>query len=516
MRAIGVRTTTRAIGIMIVASAAIAACAARMPSTRTHGAAASPAPSGLEQIETIVVIYAENRSFDNLYGSFPGAHGMANAANVPQVDHDGTPLPHLPAVRKKDANHRDVVDPRFPTHLPNRPFAIDQPPINLSLAVPTGDLVHQFYENQEQIDDGKNDRFAAVSNAGGLVMGHYDGSQLPMWKWAREYTLADNFFQGAFGGSFLNHQWLICACTPTFPDAPADLHARLDAKGRLVREPDSPKSALVGPPKLGRATMTPAPEDFVVNTTSPPYQPSGIAPAPGGDRRLADPEKHPLPPQTSTTIGDALTRKGVDWAWYAGAWNAAVADGMQPPDVKRNVIYNDDVGSENFQPHHQPFNYFANFAPGTAQRERHLKDYDEFINAIDTGTLPPVTFYKPQGRLSEHAGYTDILSGDRHVAAVVAKLVASRQFARMAIIVTYDENGGWWDHVAPPEADRWGPGTRIPAIIISPFAKGRTIDHTLYDTTSILKLITRRFGLEPLPGVRRGVGDLSAAFTLGR
>ena len=85
----------------------------------------------------------------------------------------------------------------------------------------------------------------------------------------------------------------------------------------------------------------------------------------------------------------------------------------------------------------------------------------------------------------------------------------------MAIIVTYDENGGWWDHVAPPEADRWGPGTRIPAIIISPFAKGRTIDHTLYDTTSILKLITRRFGLEPLPGVRRGVGDLSAAFTLG-
>ena len=89
MRAIGVRTTTRAIGIMIVASAAIAACAARMPSTRTHGAAASPAPSGLEQIETIVVIYAENRSFDNLYGSFPGANGMANAANVPKVAHGG-------------------------------------------------------------------------------------------------------------------------------------------------------------------------------------------------------------------------------------------------------------------------------------------------------------------------------------------------------------------------------------------------------------------------------------------
>ena len=515
MRGIPLLTMTRAISIVIAASASIAACAASTPSTRAERTAASAAPRGLEHVKTIVVIYAENRSFDNLYGSFPDANGLANAPHVPQVDHNGTPLPHLPAVRKKDANHRDIVDARFPTDLPNRPFAIDRAPINLSLAVPTGDLVHQFYENQEQIDGGKNDRFAAVSNAGGLVMGHYDGSQLPMWKWAREYTLADNFFQGAFGGSFLNHQWLVCACTPTFPGAPPELHARLDAKGRLVREPGSPTSALIGPPKLGRATMTPGPEDFVVNTTSPPYQPSGIPPAPGGDRRLADPAKHPLPPQTSTTIGDTLTKKGVDWTWYAGAWNAAVADGMQTPNAKRNVIYNDATGSPNFQVHHQPFNYFAKFAPGTADRERHLKDYDDFMNAIDTGTLPAVAFYKPQGSLSEHAGYTDVLSGDRHVADVVAKLVASRQFRSMAIIVTYDENGGWWDHVAPPSADRWGPGTRIPAIIISPFSKGGNVDHTLYDTTSILKLITRRFGLEPLPGVRSGVGDLTTAFTFG-
>ena len=188
---------------------------------------------------------------------------------------------------------------------------------------------------------------------------------------------------------------------------------------------------------------------------------------------------------------------------------------MQPPDAERKVIYNDAPGSPNFQAHHQPFNYFANFAPGTAERDRHLKDYDDLVRAIATGKLPPVVFYKPQGSLSEHAGYTDVLSGDRHVADVVAKLVASPQFERMAIIVTYDENGGWWDHVAPPSADRWGPGTRIPAIIISPFSKGGNVDHTLYDTTSILKLITRRFGLEPLPGVRAGVGDLTTAFTFG-
>ena len=82
----------------------------------------------------------------------------------------------------------------------------------------------------------------------------------------------------------------------------------------------------------------------------------------------------------------------------------------------------------------------------------------------------------------------------------------------MAIIVTYDENGGYWDHVAPPKGDRWGPGSRIPTIIISPFSKTNYVDHTYYDTTSILKLITQRFTLESIPGVRAKVGDLSNAF----
>jgi acid phosphatase len=90
----------------------------------------------------------------------------------------------------------------------------------------------------------------------------------------------------------------------------------------------------------------------------------------------------------------------------------------------------------------------------------------------------------------------------------------------MAVIVTYDENGGFWDHVPPPSGngwgDRWGPGTRIPAIIVSPHARRDYIDSTAYDTTSILKFITRRFGLEPLPGVRANAGDLTPAFDWSR
>jgi phospholipase C len=79
----------------------------------------------------------------------------------------------------------------------------------------------------------------------------------------------------------------------------------------------------------------------------------------------------------------------------------------------------------------------------------------------------------------------------------------------MLVIVTYDENGGFWDHVPPPRGDQFGPGTRIPTLIVSPYAKREFVDPTAYDTTSILKFITRRFALEQLDGTRENMGDLT-------
>jgi acid phosphatase len=468
----------------------------------------APQKSGVAGIEHIVVIYAENRSFDNLYGLFPGANGLANAspATYVQVDRDGRELPRLPPVWKGSA-----PDPAFPTNLPNKPFRIDAPPINLPLSVATRDVVHRFYQNQEQIDGGRNDRFAATSDAGGLALGYYDGSTLPLWPWARDYVLADNFFMGAFGGSYLNHFWLICACTPEDRDAPPALRADIDARGWLRTKPNSPASALDGAPIFVRDGDV-TPDGYSVNTEQPPWQPSRVPPARDGDPRGTDPKQHTLPPQTLKNIGDTLTARGVTWAWYSGAWNAALADGMQPPDAPRKVIATSANGAPYFVTHHQPFNYFARFAPGTKDREEHLKDYTDLVASIERGTLPQVVFYKPQGTLNEHPGYADVLSGDIHIAELIAKLKASPLWPTTAIIVTYDENGGFWDHVAPPAGERWGPGSRIPTLIVSPLAKRGVVDHTHYDTTSILKFITRRFALEPLPGVRSDVGDLTAAF----
>ena len=472
--------------------------------------AAPSGRAGLSRIDHIIVIYAENRSFDNLYGLFPGASGLADAtpAQYTQVDRDGRTLSHLPPVWKGNE-----PDPAFPRDLPNRPFRIDGPPINLPLTERTRDLVHKYYQQQEQIDGGRNDRFAEVSDAGAFTMGYYDGSKLPMWKWAQEYTLADNFFMGAFGDSYLNHFWLICACTPADPAMPPAKRAQLEANGWLKRAAGSPPSALDGPALFTAGEFTP--DGYSVTNQQAAYQPSRVPPDRGGDPRYAGMSGYTLPPQTMKTIGDTLSAKGISWAWYAGGWDLALKDGMQDPAAKRQVIYNNEPGSPYFVVHHQPFNYFARFAPGTADRAEHLKDYTDMVAAIDRGDLPQVALYKPAGRFNEHPGNTDVMSGDIHISELVARIKASPIWSSSVIIVTYDENGGFWDHVAPPKADRWGPGTRIPAIIISPFARRGYVDHTSYDTTSILKLITRRFDLEPLPGVRANAGDLTAAFDFG-
>jgi len=464
--------------------------------------AAAPSAADLSKIDTIVYIYAENRSFDNLFGAFPGANGLQNvtADSARQLDRDGKPLAELPPIWD-GLTAKGVTPPitqAMTEHLPNAPYAIDDPKgFNLAPNVITHDMYHRFYEEQMQIDGGKNDMFVAWADSGSAVMGHYDGgANLKLWKLAQQFTLADDYFQGAFGGSFLNHFWLVCACAPFYPDAdksPAKpTIAAVEQDGISLKVADnSPASAMEGIPKfVSDGNLTP--DFYAVNTMQPPYQPSANKPAAGQDPRFADPNNATtLPPQTMTNIGDLLNGKGVTWAYWSGAWQAAL-DGQNATPVP------------NFQYHHQPFNFFADMAPGLANRD-HIRDAGlggvEFIKAIDAGALPRVNFYKPQGNLNEHAGYADVAAGDEHIAEVIDHLQKSPQWPHMLIVVSFDENGGNWDHVAPPKADRWGPGNRIPALVISPFARKGFVDHTENDSTSPIRFIIKRFDLPNLDGL---------------
>src|SRR6195952_2090192 len=274
----------------------------------------------LSAIQNVVVIYAENRSFDNMYGLFPGANGIpginptSTGAGAPQRDFNGDVLPVLPpAWGGLTANGQPVtLTQAQSTGLANKPFQIDAGAgVNASGVVVGQDivpraLVHRFYNNMMQINGGRNDRFAAYSDAGGLSMGYYDGSRMKLWKLAQQFTLADNFFMGAFGGSFLNHQYLICACAPVYPNADAaDSPAKdsisqieTDAQGRFVRMAPAetmPKTVLAGAPRYKRdGNLTPKDANgmfYAVNTMQPAFQPSFNAPAADGDARDADRSK---------------------------------------------------------------------------------------------------------------------------------------------------------------------------------------------------------------------------------
>jgi acid phosphatase len=543
------RFGARAACIGVAAVQALCGCTSTAATGELQGVAVDPTTRALRnQVDTIVVIYAENRAFDNLYGNFPGARNLSEVvdrdgkplpAYLPQVDRDGRVLPVLPPAwgGVTAPGIKPVVTQQQSVGLPNAPFSIEngftaQSRATLSIDTITHDLWHRFYENQMQIDGGKNDGFAAWSDKGGLAMGHYDTSREALYALAREFVLADNFFQGAFGGSFLNHQYLICACAPEYPHAdtaaakPSITLLEQDSSGhylpRLKTAQTPAASALDEPPRFAKSGNI-APLDYfgdgkfyAVNTMQPPYQPSGNKPA-SADATLeyADPgNPTTLPPQSQLTIGDELDAKRVDWAWYAGSWQAAIADGTRAPDKTRQVIYAPLTagGSPDFQPHHQPFNYYLRFDPkdGAAGRTAHLKDYGDLLADIGAGRLPAVSFYKPQGNLNQHPGYASIAQGDAHIAELIAKLRAGPQWKHMVIVVTYDEFGGAWDHVAPPQGDLLGPGTRIPALIISPLARQGTVDHTQYDTASILRLISRRFDLPLLPGIARRDRALAA------
>jgi phospholipase C len=428
---------------------------------------------GLAGINHLVVIYDENHSFDNLYGLFPGANGISRASDTATTQVDlatGQPYACLP---QTDSHLTGVC-------LPDQPFDITQyVPANQK----TRDLVHRYYQEQVQIDGGRMDKFVTVSDAQGLSLGYYPTNQLPVAKEAAQYVLADNFFHAAFGGSFLNHQWLVCACTPVYANAVSDgsskdLHTVLGAHGL--------------PTKDGQLT-TKATGDYAVNTIFPASPPTIPAAQ--------------LPLLTNPTIGDELSASGVSWAWYSGGWNDAVAGHADPL----------------FQYHHQPFNYYANFAPGTPGHPNparaHLQDETNFIAAAHAGTLPAVSFVKPIGADNEHPGYTDVLRGEQHLLDLINDVRNGPNWSDTAIVITYDEHGGFWDHVAPPttasHSDIWGPGSRVPTIVISPLAKRHFVDHTLYDTTSILATIERRWDLAPLGSRDANANDLRRAFTLG-
>jgi phospholipase C len=478
----------------------------------------------VSRIGHIIVIYQENWSFDSLYGLFPGADGLANGfGQLAQVDVKAAPAYSALIYQTPSplTGFPLAVDPQFPSTASgrlgaqlNHSLPLPLIPYDFSDFIPpdslTGDIVHRFYHEQLQIDNGaleaKNgdlDKFVTWSDNPGLVLSYLDSTSLPEGRLAQKFTLCDRFFHSAYGGSFLNHQWLIAAQTPPWTALiPAGWQSSYDPNLKALKD--------------NQLTID---GTRAVNTIQPLLAP--FSPGTPTAKRLLINNTDPAAPAYVPNIGNRLDDAGINWRWYSGGWNDALAN-------------NQTASAELFQFHHQPFAYYTKYAPfktaptanystvsppelnpATTGPNAHLQDETAFFADVASGNLPPVSFVKPIGAENEHPGYAHEIAGQQHVADLVAAVRNSPIWSDAVIIITYDENGGRWDHVPPPvRSDGWGVGVRVPAIVISPFARRGAIDSHEYETVSILKLIERRFQLAPLStrDADPKIGDLTAAF----
>jgi acid phosphatase len=531
----------------------------------------SAGASALKKINHIVVIYQENHSFDNLFGDWEKVDGLDHA-HVTQVDQTGKAFACLvqndvnltsPPLGSSCTGAAGDVQSDFA----NRPFRIDSIIAPSDTTCPaagdgpangvkkgdglkggcTRDIVHRYYQEQYQLDHGKLDRYVTGSDAIGLTMGYYATRELPIYSYLHSpghphYVISDQFFQGAFGGSFLNHQWLIAARTPQWTGAisdgsASDLHSVVDANGMPSKYPlytpvggiavqDKALTASCdGPSDRAAFAAGVVCGDFAVNTIQPEAWPY----APG------TPAAKRLPAIDYPNIGVLLSEAGIDWAWYSGGWANADGDPMRPgfsngagpsctdPDVFPNSTW-PRCPNKLFQFHHQPLNYFKMFAPGTEARHAHLGDEEEFTQLVAGSStrcaLKSVSFIKPLGAENEHPGYASQSIGNDHLVKLIQSVVNSACARDTMIIVTYDEFGGQADHVAPPSKrqpkgpfDQWGPGTRIPTLVVaSALPKEFGVDHLVHDTTSILATIEHRFGLGSLGSRDAATADLGSVF----
>jgi phospholipase C len=409
-------------------------------------------PAGRAPIDHVIVLFLENRSFDHLFGTYPGADGLANYRGK-QADKEGVTYATLPAPLGRDGK----PDQRFAANLPNAPFAMQSfvGPFDV-----TNNPVHRFYHMQRQYGPGSDGvamgRWVAEGTSGGTSMGYYGRSSIPVqWRLAEEFVLLDHYFQSIHGGSLANHFYLISASLARAPDAPAGQRAQLSPDGRVVKDGDV------------------TPDGFVVNNLDPPYPPQRV--------------KNILrTPQTLPTIADRLDAAGVSWCWYATGWGSG-----------------GDAVRQGLMPHHNPFQYVKRTME-TPEGRAHIRDAADFEAALRDGSLPSVAVVKPHLKDNAHPATSTVGAADRWIGDMVREIMASRYWPRVVVVITYDEGGGWFDHVRPPAVDRFGLGTRVPTLIVSPYARRGQIGHGQYEHASILKLIEWRFALEPLTERDRG------------
>jgi phospholipase C len=432
-------------------------------------------------------------------------------------------------------------------NLPNGPFPLEG--VNLPYDSYTGDTTHRLFEMWQQSDCNiknatkhnpsgcLNDLYPFVitsytgeidpnsfpvanqvdDNGGGNSMAFYNVQKgdVPFLKsLADQYSMSDNFHQSFMGGTGANHVMLGSGDAIFWSDgkgnpAPPPSHIAnpdplpgsnnqytvdINFDGNFTECADATQPG-VKPIRdyLDSLPYDPDPKckpghSYMVNNDSPGFLPDGTVDTKGIAKGGS------VPPSNVRTIGEALNEKGISWAYYGGAYNAAVNLQHHPtttdPAVLVGLAYCNICNFESY----------TNAIMGDpAQRAAHIKDATDFFAAVDDGSLPAVSFVKPDGLLDGHPASSKFDLFEGMAKKIVDHLTGNKElFESTALFVTMDEGGGYYDSGYIQPLDFFGDGPRIPLIVVSPFSRGGHISHTYSDHVSILKFIERNWDLKPL------------------
>ena len=435
--------------------------------------------------------------------------------------------------------------------LPNGPFPLAGK--NLPYDSYTGDTTHRLYEMWQQSDCSirnatrqnpsgcLSDLYPFVitsytsepdpasfplpnqvdDNGGGNSMAFYNvqNGDVPVLKaLADQYSMSDNYHQAFMGGTGANHVmlgsgdaifWSDGKGNPTVPPShianpnplPGSNNQYTVDIGFDGNFTECGNSAQPGVDAvrdyLGSLPYHPNPNCipghfYMVNNDSPGFLPDGTVDTAGIAKGGS------IPPVNTRMISDELNEKGISWAYYGGAYNAAVKLQQLKEQGQTTTDPSILVGAAYCNICNFP-SYTNSIMGNQAQRAAHIKDTIDFFNAIDNSTLPAVSFVKPDGLLDGHPASSKFDLFEAMVKKIMDHLTANKElFASTVLFITLDEGGGYYDSGYIQPLDFFGDGPRIPLIAVSPFSRGGHVSHTYTDHVSILKFIERNWDLKPL------------------
>jgi phospholipase C len=557
-----------------VSAVALSAAGATSALASGSGPAAHPSWHGRSTatpVKHLVVIFDENISFDHYFGTYPFAKNLKG--EPPFHARPGTPTVN---------GLYNSVGPKGPAGplLTNNPNGSN--PLRLGPDIPlTCDQDHDYTAEQLAADHGAEDAYP--KNTGGnltlaqclkgftvngkpepvppggdtnkAVMDYYDGNTVTgLWNYAQHFAMSDNSWGTTYGPSTpgaLNvtaAQTYGAICGPTS----AVINAPACKAPRGLNTSNPVKSNIkAGPPKPAGPGTTYSDADPTYDICS--YTPS----ADGGDAGT--------PAGTITmggnNIGVALNKAKLTWGWFQGGFDDGFVPGHGKPPTTAQICSetHKNVGGAaqvDYSPHHEPFAYYASTANpmhkpptsvsmiGRTDQANHQYDTADFFAAAKAGNLPAVSYLKAPKYQDAHAGYSDPLDEQTWLVNTINQLQKLPTWRSTAVIISYDDSDGWYDHVlgplitqsqtsldaltatgfcgrklaqvpvnsaGQPEQGKCGVGPRLPFLVISPWARQNWVDNTFTDQSSVVKFIEYNW---KLPGLGNGAADVAAGSIL--